>query len=392
MKTHRPKIALGLPAEKPWGITRFFYGVNDYARSHQWLLTACPVHHESGDDFPLDWSRLKSWQIDGIIIQTSDLKQLALLRQRRIPVVNIGEDPKFDGKIPRLALNNQRIGQLAAEHLLGLGLKNLAFHGVRGRCYSDERLDGFSQAAREAKLKVNSFRLPHMTRDALWNERYEPVKNWLKTLPLPVGLFAVNDYRALIVLSACREIGLRVPADVAVMGVDNDLMVCEFSTPKLTSVCINAYQMGYESARLLDELMRGKLPPLEPVRIDPSEVVARASTDVIHTDDAAVKRAIEFMQQNYAGSFTMDTVAEAARVSRRLLEMHFRAERKTSPAIFLVHLRLHKAKAMLADSDVKPIEEIARACGFGTGKNLRAAFRRILDASPNQFRPDAIPR
>jgi len=392
MQTQQPKIALALPAEKPWGITRFFYGVNDYARSHNWRLTACPVNHESGDDFPLDWSRLKSWQIDGIIIQTNDLQQLELLRQRRIPVVNIGEDLDFDGKIPRLALNNQQIGRLAAEHLMGLGLKNLAFHGVRGRCYSDERLQGFIQAAKAAKLKVNSFRLPHMTRDALWNERYEPIKTWLKTLPLPVGLFAVHDYRALIVLSACREIGLRVPADVAVIGVDNDLMVCEFSTPKLTSVCINAYQMGYESARLLDQLMQGKPPPPEPVRIDPSEVVARASTDVIHTDDSAVKRAIQFMQQNYSGSFKMDTVAEAARVSRRLLEMHFRTERKTSPAMFLINLRLQKAKAMLADHDCEPIEEIARACGFGTGKNLRAAFRRILNASPNQFRPDSITR
>ena len=78
----------------------------------------------------------------------------------------------------------------------------------------------------EANLKIHSLLLPHMTRDAFWNERYEPIKRWLKTLPLPTGLFAVHDYRALIVLSACREIGLRVPEDVAVIGSDNDLMVC----------------------------------------------------------------------------------------------------------------------------------------------------------------------
>ena len=145
--------------------------------------------------------------------------------------------------------------------------------------------------------------------------------------------------------------------------------------------------MGYESAKLLDQFMRGETPPTEPVLVDPSEVIVRASTDVLHADDRVVKEAIQFLQRNYAKSFTMDQVAEAASVSRRSLEMRFRAERKTSPAMFLVNLRLQKAKTMLADRDGKPAEEIARACGFGTGKNLRAAFRRILDASPNNFRP-----
>ena len=392
MKTHRYKIALALPDSKPWGMTRFFNGVNDYAGKREWLLTACPVDPQSSDDFPLDLSRLKSWNVDGIILHVNDLKQLKLFHKWRMPMVNIGEDLNFNCQIPRLALNNQQIGRLAAEHLIGLGLKNLAYHGVQGRWYSDERLHGFKLAALEAGLKINSFLLPHMTRDALWNERYEPIKRWLKTLPLPTGLFAVHDYRALIVLSACREIGLRVPEDVAVIGSDNDLMVCEFTTPTLTSVCVNAYRMGYESARLLDQLMHGEPPPPKPVLIDPSEVMARASTDVLHADDPAVKGAIQFMQENYSKSFTMDAVADAVHVSRRLLEMRFRAERKTSPAMFLVNLRVQKAKTMFADRHCKPKEEIARACGFGTAKNLRAAFRRTVNGASQNLTPDSTSR
>jgi LacI family transcriptional regulator len=183
-----------------------------------------------------------------------------------------------------------------------------------------------------------------------------------------------------------------VPEDVAVIGSDNDLMVCEFSTPTLTSICINAYRMGYEAARLLDHLMHGDPPPREPILIDPTEVVARASTDVLHADDPAVKSAIRFMQENFSRSFTMDAVADAAQVSRRLLEMRFRAERKTSPAIFLVNLRLQKAKALLVARDSQSTEEIARACGFSTGKNLRAAFRRILGESPNHFKANSAAR
>lgn len=385
---HQPKIAVALPDTKPWGITRFFNGVNEYAHEQKWLLTSCPVNPESAEDFPLEWSRLKSWHVDGIILQANDRKQLELLRQWRLPMVNIGEDLGPSCNLPRVAQNNPQVGRLAAEHLMGLGLKNLAYHGVQGRWYSAERLQGFKQAAKEFHLKINSFCLPHMTRDALWNERYEPIKRWLKTLPLPAGIFAVHDYRALIVLSACRDIGLRVPEDVAVIGSDNDLMVCEFSTPTLTSVCVNAYRMGYESARLLHQLMQGETPRTDPVLIAPSGVAARTSTDVLHIADPVVKNAVAFMRNHFAQAFKMDQVAEIAGVSRRLLEMRFRTERNTSPAEFLVQLRIQKARSMLAARTKLPAEEIARVCGFGTGKNLRAAFHRILNASPNAFRPD----
>ena len=387
--TREPKIAVALPDSKPWGITRFFNGVNEYARAHHWRLTSCPVNPESAEAFPLEWSRLKSWRVDGIIVEVNRLEQSRHLRKLGIPMVNIGEDLGPHDEIPRVGQNNPLVGRLAAEHLIGLGLKNLAYHGVEGRWYSDERLRGFRKAAQEANLKVNSFCLPHTTRDALWNERYEPIKRWLKHLPLPAGVFAVYDYRALIVLSACRDLGLRVPEDVAVIGSDNDLMVCEFATPTLSSVCINAHRMGYEASRQLDLLMQGKPASHQPVLIDPSEVMVRASTDVQHSEDAAVRQAILFMRNHLSEAFKMDNVADVAGVSRRSLEMRFRAERKTSPGDFLVRLRLQKAKALLSAHTHLPAEEIARRCGFVTGKNLRGAFARVLQASPNDFRPPA---
>ena len=391
MKAH-PKVAVALPDSKPWGITRFFNGVNEYAREHKWLLTSCPVNPENSDGFPIptDWSRLKSWHVDGVILQSNSPEKSKLFRKLGVPMVNIGENLGAADSIPRLALNNTQVARLAAEHLIGLGLKHLAYHGVKDRCYSAERLQGFNQVAKRSKLKVNSFCMPHMIKDALWNERYELVKRWLKKLPLPVGIFAVSDYRALIILSACKDLGLRVPEDVAVIGVDNDLMVCEFSIPTLTSVCVNPYRMGLEAARLLDGLMRGEPPPSKPILIEPTEVVARASTNVLHITDPAVKKAIEFMQSHFSEPIKIDTVAEAVGVSRRLLEMRFRSERNTSPAEFLIHLRLQKAKSMIVSQTRRPTEEIARTSGFGTGKNLRAAFRRILNASPNDFRPNSI--
>lgn len=387
-KTRELKVALALPDFQPWGMAAFFNGIREYAREHAWRLTQCPVDPESAHDLPLDWPRLTSWKADGIILQSNNPKQLKRLQKLDVPFVNISEEAPIEGiRMGRLGLNNQMIGRLAFEHLSELGLKHLVFHGVQGRLYSDERFHGFQHAARAAGVKVNRFCLPHMTRDALWNERYQPIVRWLKTLPLPVGIFAVHDFRALFVLSACQDVGLRVPEDVAVVGVDNDLLVCDSCIPTLSSVCINAQQMGLEAAKLLDRLIHGEPPPPVPVRINPSHVCVRASTDILHIEDPVVSKAVNFMREHYSESFKMDVVAAASGASRRSMETRFRAERKTTPAKFLADFRVKKAKSLLASSARISAEAVARACGFGTGKNLRAALRRIANASPKDVKP-----
>ena len=379
----RPRIALALPDSKPWGLTRFLNGVNDYAREQgNWITIACPIGARNPNDFPLDLKGLKHWRGNGIILQSDDKKLLDTLLTSRIPFVNIDSDLPFNPQIPRVTQNDRQIGRLAAKHLIERGLKNLAFHGVRGRWYCDERLAGFKQAAGESGIRISHFSLPHIHRDALWNERFQPLKTWLESLPLPVGVFASHDYRGLMILDACQDIGLRVPDDVAVISSDNDVSVCEYCAPTLSSVCINAYRMGYESGALLDRLMRRGAAPKDPILIEPGEVMARESTNLLHIADPIVKKAIDFMELHFKDSFKMDAVADVAAASRRLLEMHFREEMKASPAEYLAALRVKKAKAMLVAADRQSLEEVARSCGFGTGKNLRAAFRRILGISP----------
>ena len=370
MRVH-PRIALALPDSKPWGLTRFLNGVNDFAREQgNWITIACPIGTRNPNDFPLDLKGLKHWKGNGIILQSDDKKLLETLLTSRIPFVNIDSDLPFNPRIPRVTQNDRQIGRLAAKHLIERGLKHLAFHGVRGRWYCDERLAGFKQAAGESGIKISHFSLPHIHRDALWNERFQPLKTWLESLPLPVGVFASHDYRGLMILDACQDVGLRVPDDVAVISSDNDVSVCEYCAPTLSSVCINAYRMGYESAALLERLMHRAAPPKDPILIEPGEVAA------------IVKKAIDYMELHFKDSFKMDAVADVAAASRRLLEMHFREEMKASPAEYLAALRVKKAKAMLVSANRQSLEEVARSCGFGTGKNLRAAFRRILGISP----------
>lgn len=384
--SRRLKIALALPDFEPWGLASFLNGVTDYARARDWLLTHCPADPESSRDCPLKWSNMKSWPIDGLIIGVTESSHLKQLKKLNIPTVNIAGDAFAESGMPAVAPNSRMIGKLAAEYLLSLGLRNFAYHGVEGRFYSDLRWQGFRDTAREAGQKALKFCVAHTIRDGLWNERHDKLRKWLASLPRPVGLFAVHDYRALIAMSACRDIGLRVPEDVAIIGADNNLMVCNFSVPTLSSIGIDAYGMGQKAAQLLDDILQGKPSPEKVILIDPTGVVPRDSTDVLHLNDEATEKAVRLMRSNYAKQFKITGISEAVGVSRRSLEMRFRRSLQTSPAEYLSKLRVQKAIQLIRSEPSWTHGKIARECGLMNATNLRAAFRRILQTTPQDYR------
>jgi LacI family transcriptional regulator len=378
------RIALAVPDAVPWGMARFFSGVNDYAREHgRWILVPCPIVIDGSDDFPLDIRRFKNWKGDGIIIKSDDLKLLAGLKATGIPVVNIGTELSEDcTPTPRVSANHFEIGRHAARHLIERGFRNLAFHGVKGRWYSNERFRGFAQEAEAAGVSCTHFSRSRSNRDALWTEPFDLVNNWLRSLEVPTGIFAVNDYRSLILLDGCQRLGLKVPDEIAIIGVDNNLSICESCRPSITSICINGYQIGYRAAQLLDELMSGHTPPSRTIQVDPGVLVSRESTDILHVRDPFVKKAIDYMESNYGDFFKMNTLAESVGTSRRTLEMKFRAERGTSPASYLTSIRLKRAMAMLTAPGKLSLENVAKASGFRISKNLRAALRKAGIKNP----------
>lgn len=380
------KIALALPDFEPWGLASFLNGVTDYARANDWVLTHCPANPESSRDCPLKWSSMPNWQMDGLIIALTESSHLKKLRHLKIPTVNIAGDTIMESKIPAVAPHSRMIGQLAAEHLISLGIRNLAYHGVEGRFYSNLRWQGFKEKAKEAGLKAVKFCVAHTIRDALWNERHDQLRKWLSKLSRPAGLFAVHDYRALIAMSACRDIGLRIPEDVAIVGADNNLMICNFSVPTLSSIAIDGYRLGQEAAKLLRSLLEGHSPPTHTILVNPNGVITRKSSEIIHTNDETCQKAILFMQTNFAGQFTISSVSDALGISRRTLELRFREILKSTPAEFLSKLRVQKAITLLKDESRWSLERIARECGFINGSNLRAAFQRNLGAKPQDYR------
>ena len=190
----------------------------------------------------------------------------AALREARAPVVGIGggygwHDPSSG--IPYFATDNEAIARLAAEHLLERGFRRLAFCGyprTRVNRWSGERGRAFRQFARQAGCPCAVYTGRRKTARR-WRELQSELMAWLRALEKPVGVMACNDLRARHVLEACHRLSLRLPEDVALVGVDNDEMICELTNPPLSSVEQGARQMGYQAAALLEQLMRGKRAP-----------------------------------------------------------------------------------------------------------------------------------
>ena len=215
------------------------------------------------------------------------------------------------------------------------------------------------------------------------------LEDWLKSLPKPLGLMACNDYCGREVLQACAEAGLRIPDDVAVVGVDNDELMCELSDPPLSSVALNVEQAGYDAARLLDSLMSGQSIPEHIVLVKPTFVVARRSSEVMAQADPCVVAALRFIKDRAAQAIGVPDVVNESRVSRRTLERHFASAIGHSILSEVIHCRLERAKRLLLETDL-PVHRIAASSGFASVKTFNRAFRRAEGRTATLFRTQAL--
>src|SRR5262249_46676972 len=216
------------------------------------------------------------------------------------------------------------VAQLAVEHFLERQLKNFAYVGVEGRAWSRRRAEAFEKCLRSAGFELHSYPNPKSSRNRVWERELEIMARWLRTLPLPIGLFACNDDRGRQVLEACRYAGLRVPEEIAVLGVDNDAVFCELADPPLSSIALNAETAGYRAAELLDGMMRGRITQPRKVAVEAICVVTRRSTDIVAVDDCDVAAALQFIRREKGRGLNVDDVASEVAVSRRHLERRFR--------------------------------------------------------------------
>ena len=279
-----------------------------------------------------------------------------------------------------------RGGVASYEHLEGKGFAELAYCGDGRFLWSRQRGAEFTRGLAAKGRRCVDFVEQTVGGRPGSDAEIRAIARWLKALPKPVAVFACYDGRALQVLEACQLLGLNVPEQVAVLGVDNDELVCELANPPLSSVQPNARRSGYEAAALLARLMRGEKKSVVPThQVQPVRVVERQSTDVVAVADAKVAAALKFIRQHACARVDVGDVLRAVPMSRTRLEEKFKALLGHSPHRQIVQQRIARAKHLLVESKVA-ISEVAEQAGFDNASYLSVAFRRETGLSPFAYR------
>lgn len=356
-------------------------GISQYVISHQPWSLYLDLRELIVE--PPAW--LETWKGDGLICRALTPKLARLMRRRRIPTVDL-TDVSGPLGLPRISTDHLAVGQLAAVHLLERGFRNFACCGFSGHQWSRLRREGLVAALAASGFNCEVFESPWgTTREDSWEKQQREIAAWLQQLPKPLGVLATNDMRGQHVLDACRRRGLAVPEEVAVVGVDNDELLCNMCDPPLTSVVPNAERIGYEAAALLDRLMQGETPPADVRLIEPLGVVTRQSTDVLAIDDALVAAAVRHIRQHACQGLTVDDVLQKVPLSRSILERRFRQYLKRSPQEEIRHVQIKRVRQLLAETDLA-LDQIAELAGYEHSEYMSVVFKRITGETPGQFR------
>jgi glucosamine-6-phosphate deaminase len=334
-----------------------------------------------------------TWHGAGAIVAAGDAAIAPQIRAAGIPVVVVGGTPTDDdlrADIPRVTTDNSRIAALAAEHLLDRGLGSFGFYAppaTAGIAWPALRRRAFVERLAAAGRECAVLTATHSASN--WSQLQEELTDWLTSQPRPLGVMACDDRHARHLLEACRTAGLRVPHDVAVIGVDDDELICELSTPPLTSIAQSTRRIGYEAARLLDRLMQPTIPgePTSPIHtvIPPLRVVTRGSTDTVAVDDPLIAWAVATIRERACRGLNAQELAKLAGVSRWMIERRFRSLIGHSIHDDIARLRLAEAERLVRTTQL-PMREVAARSGFHSVSYLTTAFRRKIGTTPALLR------
>lgn len=335
------------------------------------------------DDPPPPW--LRRWSGDGILVRVNNARMARAVQDTGLPAVELRI------RLPRrnwasVGIHNLSVAIYAANHLLERGLRQFAFCGITPKTHlaMDVRRGHFIDCIARAGhvcADFDSRRWATLT----WEQRLDRLVRWVRRLPKPVGVMACNDDWGHHLLEACRRAGVAVPDEVAVIGVDNDPILCNLAAPGLSSIDVNTPRIGYEAAALLERMMRGASAPRDHVQIEPVGVVPRRSTDILAIEDRDLAAALRFIREHACEGIRIPDVLRAVPLSRSGLERRCRDALGRSPKQEILRLQIERAKTLLLGSDQR-VKWIAASVGFQSAKYFSDAFERAVGVRPETFR------
>lgn len=328
---------------------------------------------------------LKYWSGDGILSRATTPALAEAVAAKGMPLVEL-TDRREDLGFAHIWSDDAAIGHLAAEHFYDRGFRSYAFCGFLQEAWSERRQTAFENFVARKGSKIDIYNSPWLAKNARpWEEEQEHLARWISNLPKPVGIFACNDVRGQQVLNACMEHDISIPEEVAVIGADNDTILCELCSPQLSSVIPNAELIGFRAAEMLSQLMEGVEVENREQLVPPIGIAARQSTDVVAIDDHSVAAALTYIRENACQGISVDNVLENVPMSRSSLERKMRKYLNRSPQQEIRTVQVKRAQQLLRDTDM-PMEQIATMCGFQHPEYMHVVFRRELGQTPGGFR------
>ncbi len=362
-------------------------GATSHARSSdRWV---CQVHLATPECF----EPLRQWKPAGAIVEPWDQAWADKVRATGIPVVEVGtgwiarpepSDP-LALRVAHATIDDHAVGVMAASYFAERGYKSCAFVGMQRSTAEMGREAGFHATVTASGATCVSYFLDdHGTAADPWGTAHKRLRHWLRSLPKPVGILAANDGRGMQLMEAARQAGLEIPDDIAVVGIDNDDLLCETANPSLSSVAPPWERVGYEAAVILDAMMAGGVAPPD-VKLRPARVVTRRSSDTTAIHDVGLAAAVRYVRQNASRQMSVGDVVRHVAMSRRALERRFRQSIGHTVLEEIHRAHVESAKQLLIQTDLT-MRDIAERAGFHDDRRLSETFRTVAGMSPSAFR------
>jgi len=343
--------------------------------------------HELKHDVPSGKKKSKPWfynlNADGIVVR--DLENIEEIVSMRIPIIVASTVKSSKFNLPYVCADNEKVGMMGAEHFIERGFQEFGFYGFNDMQWSLNRYAGFSQRLAVDGFEVQTYLWPRLKDQRVWEKEQKRTTDWLKSLPKPVGIMACSDYEGQKLIEVCKTADIRVPEEVAILGANNNNLVCSLCFPPLSSIEINYEYAGYQAAELLEKLMDGEKMESQKIIANPTRIVTRHSTDILAVKDNELANALRFIREHCMEPIRISDVLNSTSLSQRVLHDRFKKIVGRSVHTEIRRVRCQKIGQLLLETNLT-ISQIAAKMCYYDDRHMCRYFKNETGLSPREFR------
>lgn len=363
---------------------RMLMGLIQYSKDHgPWIFYRLPSYYKTlyGNEGIIQWA--KEWEADAIIARWDPDGNAHLLTSLNIPIILQNYKSRSE-HFSNLTGDYIGTGAMAAKFFIKRRYRNFAFYGNKGVVWSRERAEGFRKEIEKMGGNYYYFESENLDEEQ-WSSSHVQLDNWLLSLPKPIALFACDDSFALQVSEICKINNISIPDEIALLGVDNDELICTLSDPPISSIVLDVEKGGYEAGRLIDQLIRGERTEPFNIIIHPTRFELRKSTEKYNISNEYVLKIVNYIEEHLTSEINIEELTAMVPLSRRNLEVKFKHEMGTTLYQFLLNRRIDYFTHLLLTTN-RSLFDLAIEAGFSDYKNISRLFKKMKGYTPLEFR------